>query len=335
MIEKPPIPDDLLISTLRRHYHMVVTGLQFLPVGNDATAWAFKANGQAGGAYFLKIKKSPLYAPGVEIPFALNAKGLPQVLAPLPRQDGALWVDLGEFNLILYSFIAGENGGERGLSGSQWSELGRILRAVHTTCLGADLVAKVHTESFQPQWGPMVRTLDYLLQEVAFNRPCEIELARFWQTRRNEIFKLLARTEKLGRSLRLEPPGFVLCHADIHPFNILLDGEGSMYIVDWDGLIYAPKERDLMFIGDPAREVQAFYERYGPVLVNPLAQAYYHYEWVVQEIGDFGERVFLMEDIGPATREQALKGFFQLFQPGDVVEGAYQYAAQLLPGFDP
>jgi spectinomycin phosphotransferase len=58
--------------------------------------------------------------------------------------------------------------------------------------------------------------------------------------------------------------------------------------------------------------------------MNWAALAYYRYEWVVQEIGDFGERVFWMEGTGERTKRDAVQGFISLFQPGDVVEAAYK-----------
>jgi spectinomycin phosphotransferase len=121
--------------------------------------------------------------------------------------------------------------------------------------------------------------------------------------------------------------GFVLCHADIHTANILIDGD-NLFIVDWDQPILAPKERDLMFVvGNGvmrSREEELFFEGYGEMAVDCLALAYYRYEWVVQEIGDFGERVFLLPDVSDITREDSVKGFRQLFRPGDVVDAACQ-----------
>lgn len=49
----------------------------------------------------------------------------------------------------------------------------------------------------------------------------------------------------------------------------------------------------------------------------------YRYEWVVQEIGDYAERVFLTDELGVATKADAVRGLKALFDPGDVVGGAY------------
>ena len=63
-----------------------------------------------------------------------------------------------------------------------------------------------------------------------------------------------------------------------------------------------------------------------PVKIYQLALAYYRYEWCVQEIGDFGKRVFLTKDLGESTKQDAVEGFIQLFSQGDVVEAAFRTA---------
>lgn len=63
------------------------------------------------------------------------------------------------------------------------------------------------------------------------------------------IRRLVDRAEQLGQKLQGQTHKFVLCHSDIHGGNVLIEGNDSIYIVDWDDPIKAPKERDLMFIG--------------------------------------------------------------------------------------
>ena len=119
----------------------------------------------------------------------------------------------------------------------------------------------------------------------------------------------------------------MLCHADIHTANLLVDPDGALHIVDWDGVMLAPKERDLMFVTARAKiqspPEQAFFAGYGNITIDPVAFAYYRYEWVVQELADYGRRILLMEDMSEATRAEALAGFQELFAPGDVVDVAY------------
>jgi spectinomycin phosphotransferase len=98
-------------------------------------------------------------------------------------------------------------------------------------------------------------------------------------------------------------------------------------VVDWDEVIRAPKERDLMFLvgGIDARliephETEWFFEGYGDVAVDPLALSYYRHAWAVQDVGGYGERVFLTFDIGEESRSHAARILLGLFDPGGIVE---------------
>ena len=104
----------------------------------------------------------------------------------------------------------------------------------------------------------------------------------------------------------------VVCHADIHTHNVLLDGDGRLYIVDWDETLLAPKERDLMFVGAGIdgpkygpRETALFYQGYGDVSPDPLAIAYYRIEWGVQDLGEFGREILSADDVGAETKADA------------------------------
>ena len=73
----------------------------------------------------------------------------------------------------------------------------------------------------------------------------------------------------------------MICHADIHRANIIIDKRDDIRIVDWDETVLAPKERDLMFfLGDGhGRQVEsAFLEGYGECTVDRIGLAYYRYD---------------------------------------------------------
>lgn len=148
-----------------------------------------------------------------------------------------------------------------------------------------------------------------------------------------KIQTLIERTESLGKRLRHTNLEFVLCHADIHTANILITQKQNIFIVDWDDTLLAPKERDLMFVlGENSvetREEQLFFKGYGNAKINPLVLAYYGYEWCVQEIGDFGERVFLTKNTGENTKKDSVEAFMKLFSQGDVVESAFNASVEI------
>ncbi len=141
---------------------------------------------------------------------------------------------------------------------------------------------------------------------------------------------LLDRAEDLGRRLARAAPPFVLCHADIHTANVLLDADGRVWFVDWDEAVLAPRERDLMFVVGGIsstlvgpREEALFFRGYGATTVDPLSLAYYRYAWAVGDIGAFGEEVFFRPDLGPETKRAAADLFMGLFRPGEIVALAF------------
>jgi spectinomycin phosphotransferase len=120
---------------------------------------------------------------------------------------------------------------------------------------------------------------------------------------------------------------FVLCHTDIHTANLLLSNNDKIYIVDWDEALLAPKERDLLFVigsifsdNSDGRWERLFFEGYGETEVDPLALAYYRYDWCVEDMGEFAEDVFSKENLDAETKANSIMWFKTLFAQGNSVE---------------
>jgi len=327
MIEKPDIRDERIISALREHYSIPVVGVEFLPIGNDAAAWAYRVSTKNQDVYFLKIRKEISNRAGFFLPRFLQDHGIEQALAPLPTKSDELWTHVEDFFFILYPFVTGMEAMETGMSDSQWTEFGSVLKRIHLTELPSAILQYLRRETFIPNWSHLARELHKRIHMQAFHDPYEKELASFWKEKNEQIETVIERAERIGRYLQQADLEFVPCHADIHTANILITPDQDMVIVDWDDTLLAPKERDLMFVLSGAafqtREERLFFEGYGNVTINQLTLAYYRYEWCVQEIGDFGQRVFLTKDLGEGTRQNSVEGFMRLFSPGDVIEEAF------------
>ncbi len=219
-----------------------------------------------------------------------------------------------------------------GMSEAQWTEFGSILKRIHTTELPASVSQYIKHEVFVPPWSRIAQKLYKHANNLNDGDVYQRELAAFWKENNETIQILIEQTEFIGKRLQQINLEYVLCHADIHTANILLTPEHGVRIVDWDDTLLAPKERDLMFVlgtdSIPTREEQKFFHGYGNVEINRLALAYYRYEWCVQEIGDFGTRVFLTKDAGEDVKQAAVEGFRKLFLHGDVTELALSTALE-------
>jgi spectinomycin phosphotransferase len=99
--------------------------------------------------------------------------------------------------------------------------------------------------------------------------PARLELAALFRSHREQIEHLVAKTETLSPLARKRALPTVICHADIHAWNVLVTPEGDIVIVDWDSTMLAPRERDLMFVdgvaGGHAVDPTAFFEGYGDI----------------------------------------------------------------------
>ena len=337
MFEKPQLADEKIIACLQDNYKLAITGLEFLPIGHDARAGVYRVLTNAGERYFLKVKKGTVYPPSLTIPHYLKSQGVTQVVAPLATKDQALWQSIDGFTLLLYPFIEGQTGMTRGLTDSQWGEFGALLRQIHGTRLSTALLEQIRKETFVPRWGGVVKRVLAQVQTQTYQDAAEQELAAFWRAKQAQISGLVARAEELGRLLQSRSLPFVLCHADIHIANLLLDQTNQMFVVDWDDVIFAPKERDLMFVvGTPIGKLGVtenaearFLQGYGQAEFDAVAYAYYRYEWVVQDIGELGEQVFITQDHGEETKQKAVRGFLSMFVPGSVVDAAYHAEGNL------
>jgi len=168
------------------------------------------------------------------------------------------------------------------------------------------------------------------IENDTFDDPIAIKVAAFLHAKRAEIRDLVGQAERLALALQAQSPEYIVCHADIHAGNVLIDANDALYIVDWDTLIFAPKERDLMYIGGgqfgaghtPHEEKPLFYQGYGQTPVDPSALAYYRYERIIQDIAVFCEQL-LLTNAGGDDREQSLRYLMSNFLPGNVLEIAY------------
>ncbi len=328
MLEKPNISDKRTIFILQANFSTPVTGIEFLPLGLDSSAWAYRVDGETG-PYFLKLRKQIPNPAGILIPRFLKEQGIQQVMAPLSTKNGEAWVRADGFFFILYPFITGERVIDVGMSDAHWVEFGSALRKLHSTKPAPELLSQLKREAFIPKQLGFAGELHAQVKPSKYYDPFQKELADFWLENYDKIATILERTASLAKRMQETDLDLVLCHADVHTANLLLSDDDKLYIVDWDETMLAPKERDLLFVigsifndTSGGRWEQLFFEGYGETEVDPLALAYYRYDWCVEDIGAFAEDVFGRENTGEETKANSIRWFKYLFADGNSVESA-------------
>jgi spectinomycin phosphotransferase len=324
--QPPALAEDTIVAALEASFGIRVAALALLPVGNDADSWSYRVQAARGPARFLKLRAGADPTRGAAVPGYLHRHGVPNVLAPLLTGTGAPYVLVDRFALALYPMLEAQVGAEVGLSPAQWRQLGAAVRQVHAVPPTPELRALVDQEAFRPTRRELLADLEARLAAPGGD-PVAGELAGSWRAHQEVIGGLIQRADGLGRELARRPFPQVLCHADLHTWNVLVDADGRLWLVDWDEAVLAPRDRDLMFVvGGIARDLvrpgdtDRFFQGYGEASIDPRLLAYYRCAWAVQDIAAYAEQVVLAPGRGEATRRAAVEGFKDLFAPGNIVD---------------
>jgi spectinomycin phosphotransferase len=335
MLTKPAISDETIIACLQDTYGLRISEVTFLPIGADIDTAVYRVTAGDGAPYFLKLRRGNFNEVAAVVPAFLHAQGIRAVMAPIATAAGRLWARAHGFDWMLYPFFEGKDSYEVPLSQAQWIALGASMQAVHATRLPADLTARMPRESYGPGCRMVVKAFHDQVEQRTYDDPIAARLAAFWMAQRDEIGAMVERAEQLAQALGHRAAEFVVCHADLHAWNVLVGADDALAIVDWDELILAPKERDLMFVGgglfgdrNRAEEEAWFYAGYGPTAIDPVALAYYRYERIVADIAAYAEQIFGMQGI-VEDREQGLRQLMGQFQPNEVVEIAHRTYSRL------
>ena len=331
MLIKFDLQDEEIVKCLQEAYGLSVEEIVFLPLGDDLNTAVYRITTSCATNYFLKLRRGEFNEAAELVPKRLYELGFKQVIPPLATRTGQLWAGLGSFRTILYPYVEGHNSIEVNLSEQQWIEFGATLRRFHSADIPSTMTNRVPRETFSIRWRETVKVFLEHIENEVFEEPVAAQMALFLKSKKVEILKLVTRAESLANLLQTQHLEYILCHADIHGWNLLIGKEGALYMVDWDTLLFAPKERDLMFIGaglgnsgrTPLEEETLFYQGYGQTNINLAAIAYYRYERIIEDIGVYCEQIFLSEE-GGEDRIQLFECLQSHFLPNGTIERACQ-----------
>ncbi|MFN7038490.1 MAG: phosphotransferase enzyme family protein [Alphaproteobacteria bacterium] len=331
MLTKPKFKEEEIIRYIHDAYGLNVKEISFLPLGADFNTTVYRVKTSNKQNYFLKLRKTEFHEASVMVPKYLADQGFKQIIPPIATVINQLWGNLGAFKVILYPYVEGHNSIDMPLSDIQWIEFGATMKKFHSTDIPKSIISGIPKEAFSPKWRNMVKTFLVSIEDKVFEELVAAEMALFMKSKSSEILKFIQLAEELACLLQKQHLDYILCHGDIHGWNLLIDKESTLYIVDWDTLIFAPKERDLMFIGagiwdsglTPDQEESLFYQGYGQTEIDQDAIAYYRYERIIQDIGEYCEQIFLSDE-GGDDRIQSFEYLKSNFLPGGTIERAYK-----------
>jgi spectinomycin phosphotransferase len=106
-----------------------------------------------------------------------------------------------------------------------------------------------------------------------------------------------------------------------------------VFVIDWDEVMLAPKERDFLFIKESSADSEAlpgtpaFWEGYGQTSIDWIALTYYRYERVIQDLIECAQEVFCRDDLGEETKADSVQLFQAILAEGGEIDAASQASA--------
>ena len=331
MPEKPERIEKTLHACLQKAYGLDMDHIALLPLGADQHSTLYQAADRNKKQYFIKIRAGEINKAMVLVPEYLYNSGFKQVIPPVKTKSGQLWADLDSNKVILFPFLQGKNGFERKMPEKSWIAFGETLKTFHQVAWPSNITREIRHEAFSPEWRKRLTSHLDLMDEYKIEDPIAMELVAFLKSKRDQTLEFVTRAELLSSILVSDPPGFILCHGDIHGWNLFIDVNGSLYIVDWDTLIFAPRERDLMFIGaglgdsgyTSQEEIAMFYQGYGHTEINNIAITYYRYERIIEDLAILSKQIFSL-DREWRFRKQALEVLKSNYLPNNTIDAAHR-----------
>lgn len=296
---EPDIDKAALTIELYQEYGIDVEKLVFVPKGMVASIYVVHCSG--GDCYFLKLFSDSRLAragvrhTGLYLPLTWNLhykKLLPNVPYPIKAKGGEFTANFGDQTLTLTNFIDGEVlGFEDPFSDEILAQLAGLVGILHrsTHDIGIEFT---NVESFGiPFEDELLDGLDALERITDADNKGKQELKELLLHRRDEILGYLDRLKELQQIARAINKEKVLCHTDLHGDNMIMDPQGNIHVLDWEGAMLAPPEHDLFFFAWEDRFMDVFlpnYEReFGSVSLDSSVFGFYYYRRNLEDLTDW------------------------------------------------
>jgi spectinomycin phosphotransferase len=299
---EPDLNLDELLHTLRRIYDLPVDEVRFSPGGEDA--YGYRVRTASGWRYYLKVYPQGRQSDAaLRIAYALRHRlGFPAAVAPLKTKDGQLCASLDAYTLALFPLVNGPTAEEQPFTPAQHITLGRWLARLHGL-KDAVIALRLNcpVERFDsPRRDEYLRVLEALPHISGGNHRYQRELAALLLPRRERLLGELEAFERAReQAMAVVESGAatrMLCHGDPTIGNVIAQGD-TLHLIDWDGVILAPRERDLGHFQGAERQtvLKGYAQVAGPVTLNPALLEFYRLQWNIGEVIDFGTRLLFEE----------------------------------------
>ncbi len=219
-----------------------------------------------------------------------------RITAPIPTLDGQFIIDSGDrFVAIMFTYVHGMTLRESVMTEAQRHHLVTTVALLHSATTAVPKATVSVIEDFAAPWAP---TLAHMLDDQWHHVAPDVQTLLL--PCRHSLQSLLVQFVHAELHYRAHPPPMVLCHTDIHGYNIIVDG-GHTTLLDFEGLKIAPVEHDLMFwVDDNAwPDMLTSYQEIRPnVVPQPALVRFYQVRRLLEDVYDYLEQLVVEQPTG-------------------------------------
>lgn len=290
--------------------------------GTDTSAVVWRLVDDAGTAWAVKWTTRATRT-GTRLVASMAAAGLSSTPATRPTDDGRRRSRRAGGRLGLTLWSPGEDAATVGLDLEGWRAYGALLADVHSHAFplpARKQGARRGIRRRRRRYRAEIRALD------AVAAAAESEVVSLWRDARPRV-DLLLRGTRLVPSTPGDP---VPCHGDAHLGNVLVEGDGTLRLVDWDEAVVGPRELDLHLVVFPvlfepttSDQLDAFGRGYGPVEVDEQRMVKYACIRALEDLTSTMRAAVSADGDGP-ERDETLRVFTGILGPtgsATLVEG--------------
>lgn len=304
----PLVHEPAFAEAISRAYGLPVARIAFLTTG--WISYCFRVETASGEAYLLKAydesEPAPVLATSREFYLPLSyqlctRRLLPQIACPVPALDGGFSTHAGEYLLILFRFIDGTpvGFGDGNLPDDVLVKLAPLVGRLHMSTRDLELVDPL-VEHFDIAYERLLPDgLDALARLGPGGRPARQAFRDLVLSHRSDILGYLERLKGLQAVMRSRTREMVVCHTDLHGGNLMVDGGGELYILDWEGAMLSPPEQDLFFFAGKDTFWDLFWPGYqrafGPARLDLDTLGFYYYRRALEDLADWVRRMLYVD----------------------------------------
>jgi len=270
-----------VMDGLKTHYGISGGYIEFKPMGEES--YSYLVIGDNGKKYFVKYCEKANVIKNIDLVNQLlsQLKNFDFVVPPIDVK-GITSFNVLSGKIYVYPFIEGQivTIGNEKFDVSLVNGLLEIMVKIHSAKdqITIDLPAENFENDFLADFKRLL-----VLRAKAENK-IDSSTKSFIETGEETIRKLISDHTKLGEYYKNNKPIFVLTHGDITGRNIIR-AKDCLKLVDWDGAMIAPPERDLNFLLDnPHFLVNEYLQKMGLKSYDPKLKEYYGQQWALGSI---------------------------------------------------